>query len=91
MYLVDGVVFKAQRSKTSGRVYALRLVVDGDAGSFQYDPGAIRGLRPEHRMSIEQAREFGHEFGVCCVCGATLTDPKSIEAGIGPICAGRVA
>jgi hypothetical protein len=26
-----------------------------------------------------------HE-GKCCRCGRTLTDPESIEAGIGPIC-----
>jgi hypothetical protein len=24
------------------------------------------------------------------VCGAELTDPKSVEAGIGPVCAKRV-
>jgi hypothetical protein len=23
----------------------------------------------------------------CCVCGAVLTTPKSIEAGVGPVCA----
>lgn len=30
---------------------------------------------------------YGIETGVCCVCNAELTNKKSIEAGIGPICA----
>lgn len=30
---------------------------------------------------------YGIETGVCCICNATLTNKKSIEAGIGPICA----
>jgi hypothetical protein len=33
------------------------------------------------------ARVDGIETGICCCCGAELTDPVSIAAGIGPICA----
>lgn len=35
------------------------------------------------------AVEYGHRTGSCCICGRTLTDPASIEAGIGPICASK--
>lgn len=28
-------------------------------------------------------------FGWCRVCGRLLTDPTSVAAGIGPVCAGR--
>lgn len=28
-------------------------------------------------------------LGCCMVCGRTLTDPKSVKAGIGPVCAGK--
>lgn len=35
------------------------------------------------------AKAYGIETGVCCICNATLTNKKSIEAGIGPICATR--
>ncbi len=31
--------------------------------------------------------EFWHE-GKCCKCARKLTDPKSIELGIGPVCRG---
>jgi hypothetical protein len=40
-------------------------------------------------MSLEEAKAFGRLYGVCVRCGATLTDEQSIEAGIGPVCAGR--
>jgi len=38
---------------------------------------------------LEQAIAYGKETGVCCCCNAELTNPESIAAGIGPICAGR--
>lgn len=58
--------------------------------TFEYAPGAIRELRPEHRMTLEEAKAFGALYGTCCVCGRTLTNETSIEEGIGPICGGRV-
>jgi len=33
------------------------------------------------------AVKYGKLSGTCCSCGRDLTDPASIEAGIGPICA----
>lgn len=36
---------------------------------------------------LEQAKLYGKRTGTCCVCGRTLTDEGSVEAGIGPICA----
>lgn len=35
---------------------------------------------------IGEARLYGNKNGICCCCARELTDPKSIEAGIGPIC-----
>lgn len=34
-----------------------------------------------------QARLYGKRTGICCCCGRELTDPESIAAGIGPVCA----
>jgi hypothetical protein len=91
MYRVGDVVYKVQKSRQSGRMYAKRLVVHGSGdASFEYDSGAVRKITPDDRMSLEDAKEFGHVYGVCCNCGATLTDEKSIAAGIGPVCATKV-
>lgn len=39
---------------------------------------------------IEDAGWTVHHEGRCCRCGRRLTVPESIEAGIGPECAGRI-
>ncbi len=36
-----------------------------------------------------EAAEYGKRTGRCGVCHRKLTDPVSIEAGIGPICRGK--
>jgi hypothetical protein len=99
MYLMDGVVYKVQVAvHGSGNLYAKRLEVeealdaDGETvarGRFEYAPGVVRDLRPEHRMTLEQAKQFGALYGVCCRCGRTLTNEDSIEAAMGPICRGK--
>jgi len=38
----------------------------------------------------EIIRAIGREYGACCLCGQELSNPESIAAGIGPICAGRL-
>lgn len=93
MYRVDEKIYKVQRAvHGSGNMYAKLLTLhgEGEKATFEYEPGAIRKIRPEHRMTLEQAKQFGAIYGVCCNCGATLTDERSIEAGIGPVCAGRI-
>jgi len=39
--------------------------------------------------AAEEAVAYGKETMHCACCGLTLTDPVSIERGIGPICAGK--
>jgi uncharacterized protein DUF6011 len=49
--------------------------------------GFVFELRSEHLLTLEEAQEFGKLYGTCCICGAILTNPESIERGIGPTCA----
>lgn len=56
---------------------------------FDYAAGVVRRLSLETRLSLDEAKEFGAVYGVCCVCSRTLTNEASIEAGIGPVCAGK--
>lgn len=100
----DGTIYKVQRAvHGSGHLYAKRLVKLDQAYTkvtrgkehtvtheFEYASGAIRSIRPSDRMTLDQAREFGALYGTCCVCGRTLTDERSIEAAIGPVCANRL-
>lgn len=36
---------------------------------------------------VEQAIEYGRMTGACSCCNRELTNPESIERGIGPVCA----
>lgn len=86
MYRVNGVIYKVQRAvHGSGHLYAKRL----EGERFEYAPGALNSLSPEDKMTLEECKEYGALYGVCCVCGRTLTNEQSIADGIGPICAGK--
>lgn len=83
----------------SGNLYGKLLTNTGQGKSgwqFVYESGVV-GLVAGHlrsgtgeKLTPEKAAAFGHLYGVCCVCGATLTDEDSIERGIGPVCAGKI-
>ena len=96
----DGAPVRVQKSRDSDRLYAKRLVKIGgerltDADDvvrfeFQYAPGLLFSLKPDDRMTLDEAKAFGIRYGVCCVCGAFLKDATSVANGIGTVCAGKV-
>jgi hypothetical protein len=92
MHRLGGKIYKVQVAVNgSGNEYAkeLRNLGDVDGFGFVYAPGVVRKLSVRTRLTLEEAKEFGALYGTCCVCGRTLTDEKSIAAGIGPVCAGK--
>ena len=91
----SGEIFKVQESKTGNRyakklvqISGERLTEEGETVSFEFEyaPGAVRSLTAAMRLSLEEAKAFGLKFGVCCVCGKTLTEATSVARGIGPVC-----
>lgn len=72
-----------------GYPYASLLVATQSGHTWEYAPGAVKDLQPMHLMTLEDAKQFGRISGRCMVCGRELTNPESIEAGIGPVCAGK--
>lgn len=88
--LIDDI-YKVQYNRNGTHMYAKILVVidNGDGtygGRFDYVPGAINSLTGGMRLTQEEAAQFGQLYGICCICGLTLTNEESIELGIGPIC-----
>jgi hypothetical protein len=90
-YLVDETVYVVVASKTSGKHYAKRMSVVDARGRWEYAHGMVYHLAGAHRLTVEEAAILGRSLGCCMICGATLTDPVSVERGIGPICETRVA
>jgi uncharacterized protein DUF6011 len=101
-YLVDGQPWKVQWNRERTRKYAKRLVLsDPDAlrqpgdrvapGSWEYVQGGLGVVaRKGEPMTTEHAEEFGKLYGVCAVCGQTLTNETSIARGIGPVCYAKI-
>lgn len=80
-------IWKIQKSPNSGHLYAKQLV----DGRWEYAPGAMKMLPYRAQpLTLEEAAKYGKLYGMCCICGRTLTNEASIEAGIGPICASKV-
>ena len=86
----DGI-FRVKESR-SGRLYAMRFIPTATTKSerFEYESGAVHRISASDRRTVERARALGVEMSMCCVCGADLTDAKSVAKGIGPVCEKRV-
>lgn len=85
MYRVGDDIFKVYFTQ-AGHIATKQLTEDG----FEYTgrkPLAM--IKPEHRMTLDEAKEYGKVTGTCCNCGRMLTNEESIASGIGPICASK--
>jgi hypothetical protein len=63
------------------------VIENGMLRDMRCTPAMIETLKDIEARGLEAVQEIGRATGVCCVCGRTLTNQSSIEAGIGPICA----
>lgn len=95
MYRRGGDVFQVIWNKAGTHLYAKLYVPTYVAGKlhkfeFTYDKGAIFSLDAGDRMTVEEVGQLGRDTGWCWVCHRKLTVQKSIEAGIGPVCAKKV-
>jgi hypothetical protein len=86
-HYAQGSVYRVRESST-GNMYATQFVQDlYGAWSFQYVGRKPFNMFSESTiMTLEQAQEFGKNFGICVRCGALLTDDVSIAQGMGPVC-----
>lgn len=92
IYNVNGTIFKVYKAQSGTHMLAKELVVDDGEPHFDYRGSAPRFVPAgTARMTLAEAKAFGAIYGVCCQCGATLTDETSIAEGIGPVCGKRFA
>jgi hypothetical protein len=60
--------------------------------SYKYISSAakfFRGRTDYRKMTVEEAKQFGRTSHSCCRCARRLDVPESVDAGIGPVCAGK--
>jgi hypothetical protein len=90
---IDSQVWKVQFNQSRTGMYALKRI---NKRKYEYTAGAIKELTPSMFVSLnpldvtlEEAKEYGRKTGTCYMCSRELTNPVSIENGIGPICASK--
>lgn len=83
----DGTII-IYKVKTSGQGNAYAVQLDRDGSWVYCGQRPFAALKP---LDLDTARQFGQLYGMCGVCGRTLTDETSIAAGIGPVCAGKLS
>jgi len=55
---------------------------------WAYTPGILSKL--DHKITAEEAQEWGHSHQWCVYCSRPLADPRSEAAGYGPTCARKM-
>lgn len=83
-------------SKNPGAIYAkdaasgtyLGKILDGKfSKAFECTPAQVDLVLDASRDPKGAALRYAEKTGCCSICGRLLTDPESVKAGIGPICA----
>jgi len=93
-YVIDNIV--DARSKWKDWVFVSLMSSDNKIKVGSQRPGqTYQGQHQKYLQTIKDdpysaSTLFGRMVGSCGICGRTLTDPESIENGIGPICAQKV-
>lgn len=83
--------FKVDHGKEGTRWEGYLFLEQQAGGDYYKVTGARRKMILD--MILKDPREaavnYGHQLGRCSSCNRELTNPESIAAGIGPICAGK--
>jgi hypothetical protein len=74
----------------SGDAYLGKIVQGGRfLASRECTPELTAALVTVAADPLAAAVAYGRQFGLCSCCGRDLSDPASVAAGIGPICASK--
>lgn len=79
-----GAIYVKEGEQYLGKVAGGRFLRTRDCTDAQQ-----AGIQAVAADPMAAAVAYGKRFGACSVCGRELTNDGSIDAGIGPICAGK--
>lgn len=99
-YRAEGlkISLASMTGRNAGCLYVVEIAEDAYQGKIEVTTfKAVREAKPDTLARLQliaadpaaAAVAYGRRTGTCSCCGRELTDPISIEAGIGPICAQR--
>jgi len=79
-----GALYVKHNGEYAGKIKSGKFLATNAATSETLR--VVEGLAADPKGFSAQA---GKDTGICCCCSRQLTDPNSIAAGIGPICASK--
>ena len=87
-YLYEGVVYSIRNNQNK------KLIIwtyNAEQKKYERNYSATKKLlsqiKPEHRLTLEQAVKYSAHTGLCVHCGRSLTLLKSVASGMGAWCA----
>jgi hypothetical protein len=83
-YRYNGELYSVRKGQQSGNIHAYRY--SPATNNWEFARGIAFELRPEMRLSLAEAMDYGVQTGSCIHCGRTLTDAKSVRYGLGTHC-----
>ena len=86
-YRHNDQIYSVRKSRESGRLHA--YVLNIKSKQWEFARGVVYEIKPEERLTLAQAMQFGASTGYCVHCGRTLTVQKSVVAGMGRVCASK--
>ena len=88
LYMYDEVPYQIISSPYARNPFGLTVkMLDSETGGWATTSGwMLRTLRPQHKMTLNQAVAYGRATSRCAACGRLLTDAASVEIGVGPVC-----
>lgn len=87
LYVLDDQVIKVYLTQNHRLATKALVPQPNGTGSFVYVRGLLSRLTDEHRLTEEQARAYGRQYGFCVACARPLNDDRSIAVGYGQTCA----
>jgi len=69
--------------------YIGKITTEGELKLKEQNEDVINLLKDANENILKLAQLYGHTTGVCAICARTLSDPLSVQMGIGPVCAKR--
>lgn len=85
----DGSIYRVYFGQQSGQMLCKEVVgKTKDDFAFVYKGLAERYVTGT-KLPLDEAKAWGKATETCIACGRKLDVPESVDAGIGPVCAGK--
>jgi Family of unknown function (DUF6011) len=76
-----GAIYVKNEDQYLGKIIGGKFLAVGSC-SYEDEADVVKACQSPEASAVA----YGQKFGICSCCGRTLTNPESIELGIGPIC-----